>query len=150
MPRSERFSIPTAQGHDLAARLDVPDSGEPVAYALFAHCFTCSKDLHAVRRIASSLTERGIAVLACDFTGLGQSEGDFEDTSFSTSVADLVSAANYLGEHYQAPQLLIGHSLGGAAVLVAADQHPVLEGGRHNWGAVRSGPRSSRANGVRG
>ncbi|MGB3543263.1 alpha/beta fold hydrolase [Rubrivirga sp.] len=121
MPHSEHFQIPTALGHSLAARLDLPESGEPVAYAVFAHCFTCSKDLHAVKRISAALTDRGIAVLACDFTGLGESEGDFEDTSFSSSVADLVSAAKYLTEARDAPQLLIGHSLGGAAVLVAAE-----------------------------
>ncbi|MEM7788657.1 MAG: alpha/beta hydrolase, partial [Bacteroidota bacterium] len=124
MPRSERFSISNADGHALAARLDLPEAGTPVAYALFAHCFTCSKDLGAVRRIAEALTERGIGVLAVDFTGLGRSEGDFADTSFSTSLSDLEHAAAYLAETRMAPQLLIGHSLGGAAVLAVADRMP--------------------------
>ena len=124
MPRSERFSIPNADGHDLAARLDLPEAGTPVAYALVAHCFTCSKDLQAVRRIAEALTERGIGVLAVDFTGLGRSEGAFEDTTFSTTLDDLVCAAEHLAETREAPQLLIGHSLGGAAVLAVADRIP--------------------------
>ncbi len=129
MPRSESLRLPNATGQTLAARLDLPDAAgpshaEPVAYALFAHCFTCSKDLHAVRRIARGLTERGLAVLSVDFTGLGDSEGAFEDTSFSTTVGDLVSAARYLEETRSAPQLLVGHSLGGAAVLAAAGQLP--------------------------
>ena len=124
MPRSERLTVPNAAGLALAARLDLPDDGEPTAYALFAHCFTCSKDLHAVRRIGAALAERGIGVLAVDFTGLGQSEGDFEDTSFSTTVADLVSAAERLADEFEAPQLLVGHSLGGAAVLAAAAHIP--------------------------
>ena len=124
MPRSERLRISNADGHALAARLDLPDWGEPVAYALFAHCFTCSKDLHAVRRVGAALAERGIGVLAVDFTGLGMSEGDFEDTTFSTTVSDLVCAAEHLAETRAAPQLLIGHSLGGAAVLAAAGRIP--------------------------
>ncbi len=124
MPNSERLTITNAEGHALAARLDLPASGKSTATALFAHCFTCSKDLHAVRRISDGLTEKGIAVLSFDFTGLGQSEGAFEDTSFSSSVADLVAAANHLAEIREAPCLLIGHSLGGAAVLAAAEQIP--------------------------
>ena len=123
MPRSVRLSFPNASGEALAARLDLPP-GEPVAYALFAHCFTCSKDLHAVRRIGAALTERGVAVLAFDFTGLGQSEGEFAATSFSTTVDDLVAAADFLEATHGAPQLLVGHSLGGAAVLAAADRIP--------------------------
>ena len=122
--RHERFAIPHPDGHALAARLVLPADGAPRACALFAHCFTCSKDLHAVRRVAEGLARRGIGVLSFDFTGLGQSEGDFADTSFSTSVEDLVTAARYLGEHHAMPQLLIGHSLGGAAVLVAASLLP--------------------------
>ncbi|MDT0633003.1 bifunctional alpha/beta hydrolase/OsmC family protein [Rubrivirga litoralis] len=125
MPRSERLMIPREGGAALAARLDLPDSGEPSAYALFAHCFTCSKDLHAVRRIGSALAERGVGVLAVDFTGLGRSEGAFEDTSFSTTVQDLVDAAAFLeAERGEGPQLLVGHSLGGAAVLAAAERVP--------------------------
>ncbi|NNF57264.1 MAG: OsmC family protein [Rhodothermaceae bacterium] len=123
-PSPERLTFVNADGHDLAARLDRPAQGEPLAYALFAHCFTCSKDLHAVRRIGKALTARGFAVLAFDFTGLGQSEGDFKHTSFSTTLDDLVRAAQHLEAEYHAPQLLIGHSLGGAAVLAAAEQIP--------------------------
>ncbi len=103
----------------LAARLDKPD-GAIKAYALFAHCFTCSKDVFAAGRIAKTLKEHGIAVLRFDFTGLGASEGDFSNTNFTSNVADLISAADYMREHLQAPALLIGHSLGGSAVLAAA------------------------------
>lgn len=109
--------------HDasLAARLDLP-TGKIRAFALFAHCFTCSKDIAAARHIASALSQEGIAVLRFDFTGLGGSGGDFASTGFSSNVEDLKRAADYLRRNYQAPQLLIGHSLGGAAVLsVAAD-----------------------------
>lgn len=107
-------------GDRLAARLDLPETGTPTAYALFAHCFTCSKDLRAVGAISRSLTRQGIAVLRFDFTGLGESEGDFADTNFSSNIDDLVVAANFLGEEYEAPRILVGHSLGGAAVLQAA------------------------------
>lgn len=113
------------QNHDgdkLGARLDLPSSGEPHAYALFAHCFTCSKNLRAVGHISRALTEAGIAVFRFDFTGLGESEGDFADTNFSSNIADLVAAADYLASQHRAPKLLIGHSLGGAAVLQAAGQ----------------------------
>lgn len=112
-----------SQGAQLAARLDRPE-GEPKAFALFAHCFTCSKDLSAARRIAAALTKDNIAVLRFDFTGLGNSGGDFASTNFSSNLQDLVLAANYLREHYEAPQLLVGHSLGGAAVLAAAAEIP--------------------------
>lgn len=111
--------FPGAQGELLAARLDAP-AGVPHAYALFAHCFTCSKDSLAATRIAAALKERGIAVLRFDFTGLGGSQGDFANTNFSSNVADLVAAADYLRREHAAPALLIGHSLGGAAVLAAA------------------------------
>lgn len=108
-------------GGKLAARLDLP--GGPVrAYALFAHCFTCSKDLGSVRRIASELAREGIAVMRFDFTGLGSSEGEFASTNFSSNVEDLERAADYLRTHFEAPALLIGHSLGGAAVLSLADR----------------------------
>ena len=108
-----------SRGADLAARLDMPD--EPArAYAIFAHCFTCSKDVLAASRIAEALTTHGIAVLRFDFTGLGGSGGEFANTNFSSNVDDLKLAAAYLRQHYQAPQILIGHSLGGAAVLAAA------------------------------
>jgi uncharacterized OsmC-like protein/fermentation-respiration switch protein FrsA (DUF1100 family) len=110
-------------GAILAARLDLPN-GPLRAYALFAHCFTCSKDLAAARRIAAELVREGIAVLRFDFTGLGSSEGEFASTNFSSNVADLLSAADYLRDHYHAPSLLIGHSLGGAAVLAVAKDIP--------------------------
>lgn len=110
-----------SQGASLAARLDMP-AGEARAYAIFAHCFTCSKDLNAARRIAGELSRLGIAVLRFDFTGLGSSEGEFASTNFSSNVEDLVQAAAWLGQNHGAPQLLIGHSLGGAAVLAAAPQ----------------------------
>lgn len=103
----------------LSARLDLP-AGQPRAFALFAHCFTGSKDVFATSRIAHALAAHGIAVLRFDFTGLGASEGEFADTNFSSNVIDLVEAASYLRQAYQAPALLIGHSLGGAAVLAAA------------------------------
>ena len=117
--RVERLTFEGSHGSELSARLDLP-AGKPRAFAIFAHCFTCSKDINAARRIAGALAGLGIAVLRLDFTGLGSSEGEFAHTNFSSNVADLVRAAEFLGEKYQAPQLLIGHSLGGAAVLAAA------------------------------
>ncbi|WP_415898999.1 alpha/beta fold hydrolase [Neptuniibacter sp. QD48_11] len=119
--KTERLEFKGYDGSVLAARLDLP-VGKPAAYALFAHCFTCSKDIPAARRIAQRLASLGIAVLRFDFTGLGHSDGEFANTGFSSNVADLALAADYLRENYQAPQLLIGHSLGGAAVLAAADR----------------------------
>ena len=120
---SERLTFANADGHQLAARLERP-AGDARAFVLFAHCFTCSKDLHAVRRISTALAERGFGVMSFDFTGLGQSEGEFADTSFSTTLDDLVCAAEHLASISEAPQLLIGHSLGGAAVLAAAERIP--------------------------
>ena len=116
---AERFDFPNAQGQNLAALLDRP-AGEPRAYALFAHCFTCGKDTHAAKRVAEGLTALGIAVLRFDFTGLGSSEGEFANTTFSSNVGDLVAAANELRRRASAPAILIGHSLGGTAVLAAA------------------------------
>lgn len=110
-------------GAKLAARLDRP-TGHPRAYALFAHCFTCSKDIQAARAIAGALADAGIAVVRFDFTGLGSSEGEFASTNFSSNVADLVTAAAYMRDHLEAPQILIGHSLGGAAALAAAGEIP--------------------------
>jgi putative redox protein len=118
---SRTLRFPGTQGVELAARLDLP-AGEPRAYAIFAHCFTCSKDTKAAAYISQALAERGIGVLRFDFTGLGASAGAFEETSFSSNVGDLLAAAQYLRVQYRAPQLLIGHSLGGAAVLAAAGQ----------------------------
>jgi putative redox protein len=108
----------------LAARLDTPDDGELSAYALFAHCFTCNKNYKAMAHISRTLAEAGIAVLRFDFTGLGESEGDFADTNFSSNVADLIAAAEFLKDEFEAPKILIGHSLGGAAVLQAATRIP--------------------------
>lgn len=121
--RSERFDFPNAKGERLAAVLDLP-LGKPVAFTLFAHCFTCGKDNLAAKRIAEQLTMHGIGVLRFDFTGLGGSEGEFANTLFSSNVDDLVSAADHLRKMYVAPAILIGHSLGGAAVLAAAHKIP--------------------------
>jgi putative redox protein len=122
--RSERFDFPGADGQKLAARLDLPD-GEPAAYALFAHCFTCSKESLAASRIARTLTgQAGIATLRFDFTGLGSSGGEFANTGFSSNVEDLLAAVAHMRARNAAPALLIGHSLGGAAVLAAAANVP--------------------------
>ena len=118
---TEKFQFEGEGGHQLAAALDLPD-GVPTAYALFAHCFTCGKDVLAAKRIATALAAKGIATLRFDFTGIGSSEGDFANSTFSSNVADLVRAANHLRETRQAPAILIGHSLGGAAILAAAGQ----------------------------
>jgi len=115
--------FPGALGDRLAARLDLSVT-PPAAFVLFAHCFTCSKDSLAASRISAALTGNGLGVLRFDFTGLGASEGDFANTNFSSNVADLVAAASWLREHHQAPRILVGHSLGGAAVLAAAEQIP--------------------------
>ena len=119
---SENLRFHNPDGDTLAARLDLPDGESPCAYALFAHCFTCSKDLRAVGAISRALNRHGIAVLRFDFTGLGESEGEFADTNFSSNVEDLVVAADFLADRYEAPQILVGHSLGGAAVLQAAQR----------------------------
>ncbi len=116
----EKLTFENRDGVRLSARLDLPADGPPLAYALFAHCFTCSKNLKAVGHINQALTRRGIAVLRFDFTGLGESEGDFADTNFSSNIEDLIDAAGFLEETREAPRILIGHSLGGAAVLQAA------------------------------
>jgi putative redox protein len=116
---STRVEFPGSQGHALAGRLDTPD-GAPRAWALFAHCFTCSKDTKAAAYIARALADAGFGVLRFDFTGLGGSGGDFSNTHFSSNVDDLVAAADWLRTHHGQPALLVGHSLGGAAVLAAA------------------------------
>ncbi|PSQ95143.1 MAG: osmotically inducible protein C [Bacteroidetes bacterium SW_9_63_38] len=123
----EKVRFTNQRGDQLAARLDRPTAEQPDAYALFAHCFTCSKDLKAVGAVSRALNRQNIAVLRFDFTGLGESEGDFSDTNFSSNVDDLVAAADFLDEHYDAPRILIGHSLGGAAVLKAAHRIPTSE-----------------------
>lgn len=125
--RSESVNFTGALGDRLAARIDSP-AGPIRGFALFAHCFTCSKDLAAARRIADGLAERGIAVLRFDFTGLGHSEGEFANSSFVSNIDDLVAAADWLRAERRAPAILIGHSLGGAAVLAAAGRIPEVKG----------------------
>ncbi|MGR3291773.1 MAG: bifunctional alpha/beta hydrolase/OsmC family protein [Paracoccaceae bacterium] len=124
--KTERITFKSRKGDDLAARLDLPD-GPVLTTALFAHCFACSKDILAARRIASRLASTGIAVLRFDFTGLGHSGGEFSNTNFTSNVQDLVAAAEYLSGRNMAPGLLIGHSLGGAAVLRAAAKIPSVK-----------------------
>lgn len=122
----ERIEFFGSQGDRLAARLDRA-TGETRAYAIFAHCFTCSKDIAAASRISRALADAGIGVLRFDFTGLGHSGGEFENTHFSSNVLDLVAAARWLREEHRAPALLVGHSLGGAAVLAAAKELPEVK-----------------------
>lgn len=124
---TERISFNSRTGDRLAARLDLPE-GPVLATALFAHCFTCSKDIPAARRIAARLAAMGFAVLRFDFTGLGHSEGEFANTTFTSNVADLIAAAEYLADRQLPPDLLIGHSLGGAAVLRARSDIPSARG----------------------
>lgn len=122
--QTRKITFENDAGHKLAALLDLPADDRPVAFALFAHCFTCSKDYKGVVRVSKALAVQGIAVLRFDFTGLGESEGDFTDTTFSSNIADLVAAAEFMGRELAAPKILIGHSLGGAAVLHAAVRIP--------------------------
>jgi uncharacterized OsmC-like protein/alpha/beta superfamily hydrolase len=118
-----KLEFVNAEGHTLAGLLEMPPQPIAIAhYALFAHCFTCGKDIAAASRISRALAAQGIAVLRFDFTGIGNSDGDFSNTNFSSNVQDLLAAAEKLKQQYQAPQLLIGHSLGGAAILSAAHQ----------------------------
>jgi fermentation-respiration switch protein FrsA (DUF1100 family) len=118
-PPAQRTRFPGFGGALLDARLDLPP-GEPVACALFAHCFTCGKDVRGASAISRSLAEAGIAVLRFDFTGIGSSDGDFANSNFSSNVEDLLAAAAYLERDHEGPALLVGHSLGGAAVIAAA------------------------------
>lgn len=120
----ELIRFDNGEGHTLAARVDRPPEGAPSAWAVFAHCFTCSKDLRATRMLSQALARSGIGVMRFDFTGIGESSGDFADKRFTSNVADLVAAAKHLEAIEGPPQLLIGHSLGGAAVLAAADAIP--------------------------
>lgn len=124
---SKKIVFANKENVDLSARLELPD-GEPRAYAIFAHCFTCSKDIAAATRIARALAGHGIAVLRFDFTGIGNSEGDFANTDFSSNIDDLIAAADFLRKNHKAPKLLIGHSLGGAAVLAAGIRIKEIEG----------------------
>lgn len=119
---SQKVSFENEEGRKLSGRMEFPADQQPFAFVIFAHCFTCNKNLGAVRNISRALTSHGFGVLRFDFTGLGESEGDFADTTFSSNVQDLVAASQFLEEEYQAPALLIGHSLGGAAVIYAAAQ----------------------------
>jgi uncharacterized OsmC-like protein/alpha/beta superfamily hydrolase len=121
--QSIKVTFPNRAGNQLAGILDMP-IGEPAAYALFAHCFTCSKNLKAATNISRSMTDAGVAVLRFDFTGLGQSEGAFEDASFSSNVDDLLSAVRWLEQEHRSPEILFGHSLGGTAILQAAPSVP--------------------------
>jgi fermentation-respiration switch protein FrsA (DUF1100 family) len=120
-----RLAFPGAFGDSIAGRLERP-IGPIRGYALFAHCFTCGKDIRAAAIISRSLARDGIGVLRFDFTGLGSSQGDFANTTFSSNVDDLVAAGRYLGSVVEPPQLLVGHSLGGAAVLAAAGRLPAV------------------------
>ena len=116
----QKVTFQNKEGKNLVGRLELPLNQHPHNYVIFAHCFTCNKNLSAVKNIGKALTSKGFGVLRFDFTGLGESEGDFEDTNFSGNVQDLVAASNYLKQNYRAPTLLVGHSLGGAAVIFAA------------------------------
>jgi alpha/beta superfamily hydrolase len=118
--RTERASFAGGQGTLLGGRLDLPDDGAPRAFAVFAHCFGCTKNFKTIGNVDRMLTAAGLGVLRFDFTGLGDSEGDFADTNFTSNVSDVAAAARFLEENYQPPRLLIGHSLGGAAVMQAA------------------------------
>jgi putative redox protein len=118
----EKISFENARGVKLAANLELPNGRRPHNYAIFAHCFTCTKNFNAVRHISSALASKGFGVLCFDFTGLGESEGEFADTNFSGSISDLIAAAEYLKNNYRAPSVIVGHSLGGAASLLAASQ----------------------------
>lgn len=120
--KAGRVTFDNKEGQKLSARIDLPLDRDPIGFAIFAHCFTCTKNLRAVGHISKSLTNNGYGVLRFDFTGLGESEGDFEDTNFSTNISDLVYAAEFLNTDYVAPSLIVGHSLGGAAVIFAASQ----------------------------
>jgi len=125
--KSEKVTFPGGQGYRITARVDLPGDSEPRAFALFAHCFTCNKNLRAISRINEELTGAGYGVMRFDFTGLGESEGDFSDTNFTSNVEDLVTAAEYMTSRWGAPGLLIGHSLGGAAVLQTAGKLPIIK-----------------------
>jgi putative redox protein len=121
---TEPVFFPNLRGDQLAGRLDLPQEGEPLAYAIIAHCFTCSKDIKSVNWLSKFLAERGVAALRFDFTGLGDSEGRFSDTTFSSNIEDILAAAEFLRSQYRAPAILIGHSLGGTAMLAAGPRIP--------------------------
>ena len=120
--KNKRLTIVNAKGHKLNAYLELPANQKPNRFAIFAHCFTCTSSLSAVKNISRALTNYGFGIVRFDFTGLGRSEGEFSESHFSANVNDLLAVASYLEEEFKAPSLLVGHSLGGAAVLVAAAQ----------------------------
>jgi putative redox protein len=120
--KSAALKIKNSRGYELNAFLEMPIDQHPRAYAIFAHCFTCSSNLNAVRNVSRALTASGFAVLRFDFTGLGGSEGSLNESSFSANLRDLVDVSDYLTTNYEAPKLIVGHSLGGAAALVAASE----------------------------
>ncbi|MCX2720275.1 bifunctional alpha/beta hydrolase/OsmC family protein [Lentiprolixibacter aurantiacus] len=117
--KRQKIFFKNVEGQELVGHLELPADQHPHNFALFAHCFTCNKNLSAVRNISKALTQKGFGVLRFDFTGLGESDGDFAETNFSGNVEDLIAAADYLKEQHQAPALLVGHSLGGAAAIFA-------------------------------
>ena len=125
--KSQKFSFTNKNGYELSAQIDFPVDQKPLAYAIFAHCFTCSKNLLAIKHISRGLTSKGIAVLLFDFTGLGGSEGEFESTTFTSNIQDIFAAADFLTENYESPKIIIGHSLGGAAALFAGSQLDCIE-----------------------
>lgn len=120
--KATKLNIQNAKGFQLQAHLELPANQKPRYYAIFAHCFTCNSDFHPVKNISRALTSHGFGVVRFDFTGLGRSEGEFADSYFSANVDDLLAVSDYMKEHYEAPSLLVGHSLGGAAVIVAASK----------------------------
>jgi len=120
--RSSKIQFANSKGEKLSGRLDLPADQNPHNFAIFSHCFTCSKDFSAARNVSKALASEGFGVLRFDFTGLGNSDGDFSDTNFSSNVEDLLSAATFLKENYKAPSLIVGHSLGGAASIFAASE----------------------------
>jgi alpha/beta superfamily hydrolase len=120
----KRLRIPGSQGAALGAELDLPEDNKPRAYALFSHCFTCSRNLKSFHIICEDLAKQGIGVLRFDFTGIGDSDGNFSQTNFASDVDDIVAVAEYMAANYEAPKLLIGHSMGGTAMLHAASRIP--------------------------
>ena len=125
--KNTKLKIPNSKGHNLHAFLELPANQKPNYYVIFAHCFTCNSSLGAVRNVSKSLTKNGFGVVRFDFTGLGRSEGEFSESHFSANVDDLLAVHQYMKTHYDAPSLLVGHSLGGAAVLVAASKLPDIK-----------------------
>lgn len=120
--QNKKLQIQNAKGYQLRAYLELPENGAPTKFAIFAHCFTCNSNLKPVKNISRALTSHGFGVVRFDFTGLGESEGEFADSYFSANVDDLLAVHDYMAKNYQAPVLLVGHSLGGAAVIVAASK----------------------------